>query len=93
MYKALPGRATVPNRSPNRRARRTDRPLACRINPFARWISPESDESFGHLDPHPQTAGVYGTRGTVEDYRTSPGLAPYFAMADRYGELYDRMVR
>jgi hypothetical protein len=28
----------------------------------------------------------------VNDYLTSQGLPPYFAMADRYGELYDRMV-
>ena len=69
-----------------------DRPLACRIYPLARWVSPEGDESFGHLTPHPQTAGIYGTHGTVEDYLTSQGLAPYFAMADRYGALYDRMV-
>ncbi len=69
-----------------------DRPLACRIYPLARWVSPDRDESFGHLTPHPQTAGVYGTHGTVDDYLTSQGLAPYFAMADRYGELYDRMV-
>jgi hypothetical protein len=69
-----------------------DRPLACRIYPLARWISPTGDESFGHLTPHPQTAGIYGTRGTVDDYLTSQGLAPYFAMAERYGDLYDRMV-
>jgi Fe-S-cluster containining protein len=69
-----------------------DRPLACRIYPLARWTSPEGDESFGHLEPHPQTAGIYGTQGTVQDYLTSQGLGPYFAMADRYGELYDRMV-
>lgn len=60
--------------------------------PLARWISPDGDESFGHLTPHPQTAGIYGTRGTVDDYLTSQGLAPYFAMAERYGDLYDRMV-
>ena len=69
-----------------------DRPLACRIYPLARWISPDGDESFGHLTPHPQTAGLYGTRGTVDDYLTSQGLGPYFAMAERYGDLYDRMV-
>jgi hypothetical protein len=28
----------------------------------------------------------------VQDYLDSQGLAPYFGMADRYGELYDRMV-
>lgn len=69
-----------------------DRPLACRLYPLARWISPEGDESFGHLEPHPQTAGVYGTNGTVNDFLTAQGLPPYFAMGDRYGELYDRMV-
>jgi Fe-S-cluster containining protein len=69
-----------------------DRPLACRIYPLARWISPEGDESFGHLAPHPQTAGLYGTQGTVNDYLLSQGLPPYFAMGDRYGALYDRMV-
>ena len=69
-----------------------DRPLACRIYPLARWVAPDGDESFGHLEPHPQTAGLYGTQGTVNDYLTSQGLAPYFAMGDRYGELYDRMV-
>jgi len=69
-----------------------DRPLACRIYPLARWVSAEGDESFGHLEPHPQTAGLYGTQGTVDDYLTSQELPPYFAMGDRYGELYDRMV-
>lgn len=69
-----------------------DRPLACRLYPLARWIDPDGDESFGHLEPHPETAGIYGTRGTVNDFLTSQGLPPYFAMGDRYGELYDRMV-
>jgi uncharacterized protein len=69
-----------------------DRPLACRIYPLARWVSPDGDESFGHLDPHPQTAGIYGTRGTVDAFLSSQGLPEYFVMGDRYGELYDRMV-
>ena len=69
-----------------------DRPLACRIYPLARWVDPDGNESFGHLEPHPQTAGVYGTRGTVDEYLTAQGLAPYFAMSDRYGEVYERMV-
>jgi uncharacterized protein len=69
-----------------------DRPLACRIYPLARWVDPHSNESFGHIEPHPQTAGVYGSAGTVDDYLTAQGLPPYFAMGDRYGELYERMV-
>jgi uncharacterized protein len=69
-----------------------DRPLACRLYPLARWISPEGAESFGHLTPHPQTAGTYGIAGIVDDFLTGQGLSPYFAMAERYGDLYDRMV-
>jgi Fe-S-cluster containining protein len=69
-----------------------DRPLACRIYPLARWTDPDGNESFGHLEPHPQTAGVYGDTGTVADYLAAQGLAPYFAMGDRYGALYERMV-
>jgi Fe-S-cluster containining protein len=69
-----------------------DRPLACRIYPLARWVDPDGNESFGHLEPHPQTAGVYGDKGTVADYLTAQGLAPYFAMGDRYGAVYERMV-
>ena len=69
-----------------------DRPLACRIYPLARWVDTDGNESFGHLEPHPQTAGVYGDRGTVADYLEAQGLAPYFAMGDRYGVVYERMV-
>ena len=69
-----------------------DRPLACRIYPLARWTSPEGEESFGHLRPQPQTEGVYGAAGTVGQYLDAQGLAPYFAMAHRYGELYDRLL-
>jgi uncharacterized protein len=69
-----------------------DRPLACRIYPLARWVDPDGNESFGHLEPHPQTAGVYGDKGTVADYLAAQGLAPYFAMGDRYGVIYERMV-
>lgn len=69
-----------------------DRPLVCRIYPLARWVSPDGEESFGPLKPHPQTEGVYGTGGTVGAYLEAQGLAPYFAMGDRYGELYDRLL-
>jgi hypothetical protein len=69
-----------------------DRPLACRLYPLARWVDPDGDESFGHLEPHPHTAGVYGANGTVADYLDAQGVAPFFTMSDRYGVLYDRMV-
>ncbi|SFK81839.1 hypothetical protein SAMN05444581_12422 [Methylocapsa palsarum] len=69
-----------------------DRPLACRIYPLARWVSPEGEESFGHLAAHPQSAGVYGVGGKVIDYLEDQGLMPYFEMGDRYGPIYRRMV-
>ena len=69
-----------------------DRPLACRIYPLARWVSPDGVESFGHLTPHPKTEGVYSKSGTVQDYVDQQQLAPFFAMSERYGQLYQRMV-
>jgi uncharacterized protein len=69
-----------------------DRPLACRIYPLARWVSPDGVESFGHLTPHPRTEGVYGKSGTVQDYLDQQQLAPFFEMSERYGQLYQRMV-
>jgi Fe-S-cluster containining protein len=69
-----------------------DRPLACRIYPLARWVSPDGDESFGHLTPHPKTEGVYGISGTVQDYLDHQQLAPFFEMSERYGKLYQKMV-
>jgi Fe-S-cluster containining protein len=68
------------------------RPLACRVYPLARWVTAEGVESFGRMTPHPETAGVYGRAGTVQDFLDAQGLAPYFDAADRYGALYDRMV-
>jgi hypothetical protein len=64
----------------------------CRIYPLARWNAPDGSEKFGHLEPHPETEGVYGHDGTVDDFLGQQGLAPYFAMSARYGELYNRMT-
>jgi hypothetical protein len=69
-----------------------DRPLACRLYPLARWTQADGAETFGLLEPHPQTAGTYGRAGVVADYLDAQGLAPYFAMADRYGEVHRRMA-
>ena len=69
-----------------------DRPLACRIYPLARWVTPDGSESFGHLTPHPKTEGVYGKSGTVQDYFDQQRLEPFFEMSERYGKLYQRVV-
>ncbi|MGA2057994.1 MAG: YkgJ family cysteine cluster protein [Bradyrhizobium sp.] len=70
----------------------SDRPLACRLYPLARWVTPDGTESFGHLSPHPWTEGSYGKSGTVQDYLDHQQLAPFFEMSERYGKLYQRMV-
>ena len=44
------------------------------------------------FDAASQTEGVYGTSGTVQDYLDHQQLAPFFAMSERYGKLYQRMV-
>ena len=69
-----------------------DRPLACRIYPLARWVTAQGEESFGHLTPHPQTAGIYGRAGTVQDYLDAQNLEPFFEMSEHYGKLYGHML-
>jgi Fe-S-cluster containining protein len=68
-----------------------DRPLACRIYPLARWVSPDGEESFGHLTPHPKTKGVYGISGTVQDYLDHQQLAPFFEMSEACREEHARV--
>lgn len=69
-----------------------DRPLACRLYPLARWVTPDGAESFGHLTPHPMTEGTYGRSGMVQNYLDHQQLAPFFEMSERYGKLYQSMV-
>jgi len=65
-----------------------DRPLVCRIYPLARHISPEDEETFTELEPHPQTEGRYGTEGTVSDYLEAQGAELFMQAADRYLNLF-----
>lgn len=67
------------------------RPMVCRIYPLGRHISASGEETFSHLDPHPQTAGVYGEAGVAEDYLEQQGAPPYMAAADRYLDLFHRL--
>ncbi len=70
-----------------------DRPLV--LPASTRWgagSTAEGRERFGHMAPHPQTAGIYGTGATVADYLEQQGLAPFFDMSDRYEALYWRML-
>lgn len=69
-----------------------DRPLVCRIYPLARHVSPEDEETFSELEPHPQTEGRYGTEGTVGDYLEAQGAAPFVQAVDRYLNLFRELA-
>lgn len=69
-----------------------DRPLVCRIYPLGRHISPEDEETFSELEPHPQTEGRYGTQGTVGDYLDAQGAEPFIRAADRYLNLFRELA-
>lgn len=68
-----------------------DRPIACRTYPLGRWVSAEYEETYRELKPHPESEGVYGREGTVEQYLTEQGVLPYLQAADRYQALFYRM--
>lgn len=68
------------------------RPLACRIYPIGRVMSRGGEESFLELVPHPETAGVYGTAGTIGAWLEAQGAAPYIAAAAKYEAIFRRMV-
>ncbi|MGA8007284.1 MAG: YkgJ family cysteine cluster protein [Burkholderiales bacterium] len=69
-----------------------DRPLVCRIYPLGRHVSPEDEETFSELEPHPQTEGRYGTEGTVGGYLEAQGAEPFVQAADRYLNLFRELA-
>src|SRR5260221_1154880 len=64
-----------------------DRPLACRLYPLGRIVGANGVEYFVEVEPHPETASVYGTDGTVSDYVTTQGIDAYTRAADLYHEV------
>jgi len=75
------------------RLRRSSRPAAgLPALSACRWVDADGNESFGHLTPHPETEGIYGTSATLADYVGQQGVAPFFDMGDRYGAVYQRMI-
>jgi hypothetical protein len=61
-----------------------DRPLVCRIYPLGRHVSADGTERWSHLEPHPETKGVYGVNGTIGGYITAQGALPYMQATDEY---------
>jgi hypothetical protein len=68
-----------------------DRPLVCRLYPLGRHLDAAGEEYFSHIRPHPKTDGVYGLDGTVEDYLTAQGTAPFIVAAARYKAIFNRL--
>lgn len=64
-----------------------DRPLVCRLYPLGRIVADDGHEEFVHVEPHPQSEGVYGDDGTIADYLSEQNAAPFMEAADRYYAL------
>lgn len=70
-----------------------DRPLVCRVYPLGRLVQPDGSESFGELEPDPETKGDYGKDGSIAGYLAQQGAAPYMAAADMYlAFLHERIA-
>ena len=61
-----------------------DRPLVCRLYPLGRHVVDGEPDRFHHLEPHPESEGVFGDAGTVADYLAAQGAAPFMHAADVY---------
>ena len=61
-----------------------DRPLGCRVYPLGRHIQVGGEPRYLRIEPHPQSAGVYGTDGTIDRYLAGQGVADFIAAADQY---------
>jgi Fe-S-cluster containining protein len=70
-----------------------DRPLACRLYPLGRIVGANGVEYFVEVEPHPETAGVYGTDATVADYVTAQGIDAYTRAADLYHGVLVRVAQ
>jgi Fe-S-cluster containining protein len=68
------------------------RPLACRLYPLGRQVAPDGEERFAEVEPHPQSAGVYGGPGTVDDFLRSQDVEPFNRAAARYAALFRRIL-
>jgi Fe-S-cluster containining protein len=68
-----------------------DRPLVCRLYPLGRRVTANGEETFREVKPHPQTEGVYGENGTVQDFLDRQGVQPFIEAVDRYVEVVVRM--
>lgn len=69
-----------------------DRPLVCRLYPLGRQVSLGQPDRFHHLEPHPESEGVFGEAGTVADYLAAQGAEPFMQAADVYLDLVSELA-
>ena len=69
-----------------------DRPLVCRLYPLGRKVSADGAETFREVMPHPETEGIYGRQGTVQDFLAKQGAQPFIDAVDRYVAVVGRMA-
>ena len=70
----------------------SDRPLVCRLYPLGQMLNGEGRESFRYATPHPETEGVYGHDGTVEDFLTAQGVGPFLHARDCFISVVYRLL-
>jgi uncharacterized protein len=68
-----------------------DRPLVCRLYPLGRGITPAGAEVFMEVEPHPESAGVWGEAGTVAEYLAGQAVEEHTRFSDLYYELFLRL--
>jgi uncharacterized protein len=67
------------------------RPLVCRLYPLVRHLSARDEEGFTTLPPVAESAGQFGTQGTIGEYLRQQGAEEYMAAADRYLRCFRRL--
>jgi hypothetical protein len=55
-------------------------------------LTGEGQESFHYATPHPETRGVYGQTGTVNDFLIAQGVLPFLKVRDRYLSVVYRLL-
>jgi uncharacterized protein len=69
-----------------------DRPLVCRIYPLGWFRDGQGNETFGQVEGHPESKGIFGAEGTVDSYCAAQGLDGYLRRAREYIDLHDRLL-
>jgi Fe-S-cluster containining protein len=68
------------------------RPLACRLYPLGRRVSPGHVEQFAAVVPDAGCQGEYGGPGTVADYLEQQETVKFLAAADAYRTVLEKLV-